>query len=266
LGFAEYGARPGKALFYFHGHPGSRLEAQFLSAAAERQRIRLIGIDRPGMGLSTHKPNRRIIDWSHDVVALADALAVKRFAIVSLSGGSPYALACALRMPNRLTSCGMVSPSAPVGRVLSFLSSWLPWLLLPIARRRYFRDEAAARKTLSRVSRKWPAPDRRALDARPVRDILSTSLVEGLRQGSRGAAYDGMLLGHDWGFELSAVTFAPLHLWHGELDRESNAARVRELVTMLPQCKATFYPAEGHISLIANHADEIISVLTRQDA
>jgi pimeloyl-ACP methyl ester carboxylesterase len=55
LGYSEYGSPEGKTLFYFHGHPGSRFEARFLAQQASLAHIRLIGFDRPGMGLSSFK-------------------------------------------------------------------------------------------------------------------------------------------------------------------------------------------------------------------
>src|SRR5439155_22464969 len=107
LGYADYGISEGNALFYFHGHPGSRLEARFLADQAAQVGIRLIGIDRPGMGLSSFQAGRRVLDWPDDVVALADSLQLDRFAVVGFSGGDPYALACAYKIPHRLTACGI---------------------------------------------------------------------------------------------------------------------------------------------------------------
>ncbi len=63
LGYAEYDIAEGKALFYFHGHPGARLEARFLAEQAAQAGVRLIGIDRPGMGLATFKAGRCFLDW-----------------------------------------------------------------------------------------------------------------------------------------------------------------------------------------------------------
>jgi pimeloyl-ACP methyl ester carboxylesterase len=155
LGFAEYGAPAGKTLLYFHGHPGARYEARFLADSACRANMRLIGIDRPGMGLSTYQSGRQLVDWPGDVAALADRLGLERFAVVGFSGGGPYALACAHSIPERLISCGVISGTCPTGFVLSFLAAWLPWLMLPLARWRLFPNDRQAQRTLTRVSRKW---------------------------------------------------------------------------------------------------------------
>jgi pimeloyl-ACP methyl ester carboxylesterase len=63
LGFAEYGDQDGQPIFYFHGLPGSRLEAGHLHEIAVANNYRLIGLDRPGMGLSSIEPKRSILSW-----------------------------------------------------------------------------------------------------------------------------------------------------------------------------------------------------------
>ena len=75
LGFAEYGKRDGNPVFYFHGHPGCRFEAGLLAEHAESLNVRIIGVDRPGLGLSTYKPGRKILDWTDDLLELDICLA-----------------------------------------------------------------------------------------------------------------------------------------------------------------------------------------------
>jgi pimeloyl-ACP methyl ester carboxylesterase len=260
LGYAEHGAAEGQALFYFHGHPGARLEARFLVEKAAQVGVRLVGIDRPGMGLSTFKAGRRLLDWPDDVVELADSLRLDSFAVVGFSGGGPYSLACACKIPQRLTACGIVAGVGHLSPFLSILSQWLPWLVLPIARR-FFQDEEQAQKTLVRFAGNWAEPDRKSLLLPGIKELLAASLVEGLRQGARGAAYDGTLSGLPWGFELEEIRFPALYLWHGELDKEIPIAMARAVAEKLVQCKATCYPGEGHISLIVNHAADILKAL-----
>src|SRR5437016_366230 len=74
LAYGEYGESSGVAVFYFHGTPGSRIEGTIADQAAKRLGVRLIAIDRPGIGFSAFKPRRRLRDWPADVAELADAL------------------------------------------------------------------------------------------------------------------------------------------------------------------------------------------------
>lgn len=261
LGFAEYGSSTGKPLFYFHGHPGSRLEAKFLADEALKAGIHLIGVDRPGMGLSTYKAGRSLLDWVDDVVGLADSLQIDRFSVVGFSGGGPYALACAYKVPDRLNSCGIVSGVGRISLFLSFLSRWLPWLILPISKR-FFQDEASAKILLTKASQRWVGPDKKALTVPGVAEIMSASLAEAVKQGTKGAAYDGMLIGsHNWGFRLEDITLSNLYLWHGERDSQMPVSAVRALAKRLATCKTTYYPNEGHISSIVNHGNDITGTL-----
>jgi len=260
LGYAEYGAPAEKALFYFHGHPGSRAEAKFLADEAARANIRLVGVDRPGMGLSSFKGGRRLLDWPDDLLELADSLHIGRFSVIGFSGGGPYALACAYKIPHRLTACGIVAGVGHINPWLAFLSQWLPWLLLPMAKR-FFQDEDRARQSLVRFAQNRPEPDRKSLQVPGIRELMAESLVQALRQGTRGPAYDGAMLGRSWGFKLDDIAFPALYLWHGELDQEVSVTAGRAVAARLGHCQATYYPSDGHISLIVNHREEIVRTL-----
>ena len=113
LGFAQYGRPDGEPLFYFHGHPGSRLEAQFADAAAAEAGFRVIALDRPGYGVSDFQPRRALRDWPDDVAEAADLLGLSRFSVAGASGGGPYALACAWRMPGRVIRAAVISGVCP---------------------------------------------------------------------------------------------------------------------------------------------------------
>src|ERR1700730_6992058 len=84
LGYAEYGDPKGKPVLEFHGWPGSRLEAWNYDAAGKAAGARVIGIDRPGFGLPTYVKGYRIVDWPADVIELANALRLKRFAVAGI--------------------------------------------------------------------------------------------------------------------------------------------------------------------------------------
>jgi pimeloyl-ACP methyl ester carboxylesterase len=194
------------------------------------------------------------------VLELADHLHLARFAVVGFSGGGPYAFACAYKIPQRLTACGIAAGVGHMGRFLAFLAQWLPYLVLPITGR-FFRDEEQAQKTLMRFARNWVEPDRKSFLLPGIAEIMAASLVEASRQGARGAAYDGALLGRSWGFKLEDIAFPAIYLWHGELDKQVPVAMAQAAAERLVQCKATYYPNDGHISLIVNHREEIVRTL-----
>lgn len=273
LGFAEYGSTEGDALFYCHGYPGSRFEAGVLDGIGRETGTRIISPDRPGMGLSTFQPGRTFLDWPDDVAELADHLQIDRFAVVGISGGGPYALACACKMPDRLVSCGVVSGMGPLelgtagmsrsNRLIFFCARRLPWLLTPLfkAMARSLGNEEKTRKTMAKTMQHMVRPDREALQAFGVEDMFAATAAESFRQGARGAAYEGRLYGRPWDFRLEELDFQPLYLWHGELDQNVPVGMARGMASRVAHCQATFYPDEGHISAPLNHQRDILSAL-----
>jgi pimeloyl-ACP methyl ester carboxylesterase len=126
LGYAEYGNPTGQALLYFHGFPSSRLEAYALDTIALRRNIRLLALDRPGFGLSSPHPHRHITDWPTDVQAFASNFGLSRFAVLGVSGGGPYALACARELPREsLSAVGILAGAAIWDKGIR--TSGLPW-------------------------------------------------------------------------------------------------------------------------------------------
>lgn len=111
VGFSDFGVPGGTPVLWCHGGPGSRLEAEQAGAAGTPIKLRIIGVDRPGYGLSTPRPGRTIADWVEDGLEVADALGVDQILTAGMSTGAAYALALAAMAPQRVTGvvvgCGM---------------------------------------------------------------------------------------------------------------------------------------------------------------
>ena len=114
LGWLELGDPAGMPVFAFHGTPGSRLQLAIDDAPIRATGLRLICPDRPGYGLSTFQPGRRLVDWPGDVVSLADHLGIERFAVMGISGGGPHSAVCAARLGDRVDSAAIVSGVGPL--------------------------------------------------------------------------------------------------------------------------------------------------------
>ena len=128
LGFAEYGHRKGHAVFYFHGIQGSRLEAFVFDGPAKALGLRVIAVDRPGIGLSSYQRNRRILDWPGDILQLAHQLDLEAFSVLGYSAGCPYALACAKELPRHgLRKAGIWQGMAPLSLAGNRRGVW-DWL------------------------------------------------------------------------------------------------------------------------------------------
>jgi pimeloyl-ACP methyl ester carboxylesterase len=86
------------------------------------------------------------------------------------------------------------------------------------------------------------------------------SLREAFRSGSWGAAWDYALFTRPWGFRPDKIS-VKVQLWHGEVDTTIPVRMGRYMAEVIPNCQARFLPDEGHISLIFNHAKQILSNL-----
>ena len=276
LGYAEFGDPQGSPAFHFHGFPGTRLTARLHAADAAEAGVRLISPDRPGMGLSDFQARRRIIDWSADVSELADALGIDRFAVLGLSGGGPYALACACEIPQRLTLCGIISGMVPIDYAMQAqnvkrtnvalfrMARRTPWLLHPViwlALGRISRNEEAMRKTLRASFGELPPQDRELMEDPSIERVIVEDAMEVHRHGSKGCAHELKLYGRDWGLRLEDIACERILLWHGELDVNLPAEAMRRLVAQIPNCKATFYPDEAHLSTMLRHGTEFMAAV-----
>ena len=105
IGLAEYGVPDGDAIFWFHGTPGGRRQIPPLARRFALDRgIRLIGVERPGVGSSTPYLHDSVAASANDIQQIADRLNIDRFGLVGLSGGGPYVLACAHELPERVVA------------------------------------------------------------------------------------------------------------------------------------------------------------------
>ena len=120
LGFAQYGDPEGSPVIVFHDLWGNRSIRHPDDSILVRLGVRLIGVDRPGYGMSTRKVGRSLMDVVDDVMLLSKALKLERFAILGFSAGGPYALACAYRFPQIVSRCAVIAPLPPLDHALGF--------------------------------------------------------------------------------------------------------------------------------------------------
>jgi pimeloyl-ACP methyl ester carboxylesterase len=219
--------------------------------------IRIIAPDRPGLGLSTGKRGREIADWPDDVRELADALGIARFAVIGISGGGPYAAACAWALPERISRAGIISGVAPAdgprlggglrrpGRLAFDLLLRVPWLLRSVMALGRVGSLRFPERVFQQVRALAPPIDQPILDRPEVADCLTAGLRETFRQSGRGAADDLLLLVRPWTFPPQEIR-VPVRLWHGEADGVVPVAMGRHLARTLPHCRAEFIAGGGH--------------------
>jgi pimeloyl-ACP methyl ester carboxylesterase len=272
LGFAFYGAPRGKPIFYFHGFPGSRLEARFAHDLGLAHEVRIIAVDRPGCGLSDFVPERTIRDWPKDVLRLADALGIDGFRVMAVSGGGPYALACAHAIPERIKAVGIVCGLGPMdspenseglvflNRLGLHLGKKAPWMVRGLFALVAIALSCFPGAIVDFIAARLPRPDRQTLRLPAVRKLLADSFRESVRAGPGGPTHDIFLYSRPWGFDLREIQ-GKVHLWYGERDTIVPSAMGRHLSKLIPKARLTLYPEDGHFSLIVSRLMELVENL-----
>jgi pimeloyl-ACP methyl ester carboxylesterase len=268
-GYLELGDPHGQPLMIMHGLPGSRFDGLYVKESEFfKQNIRAILPDRPGIGLSDYQPGRKITDWPTDIIALADALAIDRFSMLGISVGGPFALACALKIPERLNSIGIVSSIAPLdipgitaamgpGKYFFLNAVRMPWVVhLQFKILKYGLRKKPA-QIFRQVKATFPPPDQTAFDLEHVKQAFLQSMQEMMRRGTRGMVYEAGLLARPWGFSPADID-EPIQYWYGGQDTNAPPHMGKYLSETIPNVHIHYEHEEGHFSILINQFDKIL--------
>lgn len=273
LGFAEFGDPQGRAIFWLHGTPGARRQIPAEARAyAELEKIRLIGVDRPGIGSSTAHQYPNVLAFAEDLRTIADTLGIGNFAVIGLSGGGPYTLAAAAAMPERVVAAGVLGGVAPyvgpdgiASGLMNLGSKVAPVLELAGAPIRLAAATlikvvapvgSPALEIYARIS---PEGDRRLLARPEFKAMFLDDLLNGGRKQLAAPFYDIVDFVRDWGFRLDEVK-VPVHWWHGDKDHIVPFAHGAHVVSRLPEAEMTVLPGESHLGGLGC-AEEILRTM-----
>jgi pimeloyl-ACP methyl ester carboxylesterase len=273
LGYAEYGPATGRPVIWFHGTPGARrqIAPSARELACERD-VRLIAIERPGIGSSTPHRYRSVVEWALDIERFCDALGVDRFAIAGLSGGGPYALACAHELPNRVVAVallGGVAPSVGDEAAPGGLSRWLN-VLAPLASltrlplsvvlpRVIPFLEGIGDQAVDFTARFFPPGDQRIFEDPRVRKMFVEDVVLASRRHMQAWLLDAVLFGKPWGFSLRDVK-VPVHMFYGDADAIVPLAHGEHMAKLIPGALLRIRPDEGHLGGLGA-SEEVLEAL-----
>lgn len=273
LSFAEYGSPHGRAIVWMHGTPGARRQIP-LEARTEAQRlgVRIIAIDRPGIGSSTPHLYPVIGDWTHDLELLLDALGVEDCRMVGLSGGGPYALAAGAALPQRVHGVGVLGGVAPtVGadavaggpiqlavRLAPLLSAGrVPAGVALTGAIRIVRPLAGP--ILDLYAAVQPPGDKNLLARPEFKAMFLDDLLNGSRFQTSAPLADLVLFTRDWGFALADVQ-VPVRWWHGDDDHIVPLRHGRHVVERLHDATLRVIDGESHLGGLGI-ANEVIDTL-----
>jgi pimeloyl-ACP methyl ester carboxylesterase len=270
LGYAEYGAPDGLPVVYAHGGLSCRLDIAAGATLAQQNGIRLISVDRPGIGLSDPKPGRTVADWAEDIAELRDQLGIDTFAAMGWSMGGQYALALGYALQPSvsrvaviagglpLTEPGRFAQMPPVDRAFIRMSQQVPWL----ARLCLGSMGVAARYTSGLFTR-LAAGDLPPADGAVIRAEQSPSFAQTSAEALRhpeGHVEDYLAAMQPWGFAPEDLV-VPVDVWRGADDQFLDPSWPAELARRIPGATLTTRPG-GHF-LAHLHWQEIFDALRR---
>lgn len=260
LGFAEFGSPLGPAIIWMHGTPGARRQIPLEARAyADREGLRIIGVDRPGIGSSTPHVYENVLDWTRDLTLLADTLGVGEMRVIGLSGGGPYALAAGAALPDRVRGVAViggvapsVGPDAIPGGAIGLAAHLAPLVSVgrvPIgvvltATVRVVKPLAGRALDLYAVVQ--PPGDKRLLSRPEFKAMFIDDLLNGSRKQVTAPLSDLLLFTRDWGFRVEDVK-VPVSWFHGDADHIIPFGHGAHMVDLLPQATLTTLEGESHL-------------------
>ena len=271
--FLEYfdnGISSMSAIVFHHGTPAhASLWSAWLELAAARG-IRALSFSRAGYGISDRNEGRTVFSNNGDVRELLDSFGIRDFISIGWSGGGPHALATTMMTGSKgaITLAGVGEYGAPdldflagmgpeneeeFGEALkgeAEISAWMDKNAVP------FKDvtDNEIREALGGLI---GDVDKKALDG-VIADEYATATRKGLAVSFDGWIDDDIAFVQPWGFALADIS-VPVHIWQGDDDFMVPHAHSYWLEKHIPTGKLNFVPGHGHISLIADYKNEIIS-------
>lgn len=279
IGFAEFGNPQGRAVFWLHGTPGARRQIPTEARSfASRNNIRLIGIDRPGIGSSTPYQYENVLGFTEDLRTIADTLGINRFAVIGLSGGGPYTLATAAAMPERVVMAAVLGGVAPligedgissglmelakiVRPILEVADTPIRWvagsLIKVIA-----PFGSPALDLYARIS---PDGDRNLLSRPEFKAMFLDDLLNGSRKQLAAPFADIVVFARDWGFRLEDIK-VPVRWWHGDADHIVPYAHGEHAVARIADAEMFTLPGESHLAGLGVPEEILTKILEVWDA
>jgi pimeloyl-ACP methyl ester carboxylesterase len=227
LSWGEYGDPRGFPVVYFADLGSTRLEAALFHEQAKECGLRLLALDRPGLGRSDFLPLSNHDDIVPVLKPLLSHLQIARFAVMARGAGAGFAAAVAHRMPTQVTAVSLISPRTfnhtQGNRMVRALRSLCRTLFrMGISLRDTSRRSLS--KRLRRLSDECSAADRKILQQPRIVDVLLTDAAEGVLNGKQGLKQDLKLAWRDWLGQIDALT-VPVRLW--QTSEEGGAAFAR---------------------------------------
>jgi pimeloyl-ACP methyl ester carboxylesterase len=260
----------GQPVFYFHGTASSRLEIQLLKAIVSTEKLRLIGVDRPGYGLSTFVQRKTLREFASDINYLAEYLGIERFALLGWSGGGPYALTYVALFPQNVTRVVIVGSPAlpfevatahnnPLARYAMKVPSLGMWAI-----KRMQVQVSKARKDVATFLRSndgkkvfgdWCEEDAKFFANETWLTLMLDAMAEAFRQNDysvKAVFQEHQILTKPWAEPLCQIPDGKVHIWHGTDDKTCRVDNAYRNAKAVPGAQLEVFEGKGHCLMFEN--------------
>lgn len=268
LGYCVVGK--GKPVVYFHGTASSSLEVLLLKQFAASSELKIIGIDRPGYGMSTFRSMRHLQDFNSDINCLASRLGIDQFGVLGWSGGGAFALEYLACFPEHVTKSVVVgTPALPfdVSSAHNFpfarFVMKIPFLGL-LAMKTMSYDLQRADGDIDAFLRS--SQGKAMLHACSEGDLkfyldpdwmtlLYQSMVEAFRQGNDGVSavlQEHRIFTQPWSVSFGRICGDKLSVWHGSDDKTCRVSNAYLIAKDVVGSNLEVFQASGHCVMFEN--------------
>jgi len=244
----------------------------FLLKKIGSKHLQMIGVDRPGFGLSTFAHNWRVSDFAADISFLANHLGIDKFALLGVSGGGHYMITCAALLAERVTRAVVISGSSlPIDTfgmprmnklfwkglgTMPIVGTWLQKqqrdMIIKMAKDPdAFMASRQGRKMLKNV----PKDEAKFYLVPEIRDAFGRSSVESYRQGSdsiRAMIQEMKLMKKGWEVDLSKIPSGLVYIWHGTADKNVPVSNAYKNAKAIPGAHLEIFEGGGHGLFLGN--------------
>lgn len=276
LSYDDVGDPSGAPVVYLHGCPDCRLTRHPDDNIAARCGVRLLAVDRPGYGASDPDVDGDENALAADVIALANALGIERFAVLGWSSGGPGALALAAGHPERVAAVGVAAGQVPIdadadpdvraaldpviATRTDVVSTMTPEKfaaeVTPLVAAQGMTMDLAREFIVEGKSHEY-LRDLDAVDG--LLDQLALGMIAAVEHDLAGTERDMRSMITPWPFDLATIS-TPVHLWYGSNDTVFAPAAGRWLEQRIPGATLELVEASHLLPLVRWEA--ILTVLS----
>jgi non-heme chloroperoxidase len=244
--YIDEGERDWTTLLWFGG-AGTTVRAfrllEFARSLREELRIRVVSVERNGLGETPFDPDVGFAEHAADVWALLDGLGVAQVSLAAISGGGPYAAHVAASAPERIRSL----------HLLCAFSERLGGLAAPAVEEIAADPAAWWRYPASSSVHRIPG-----FVASTVEEATASVFARGRDEAPDGLRHAFALYADTPVPDLAGVS-APAFLYWGDADELIPTTHLERWRAALPNVAVTrVYPGEGH-DVQYRHWDQVLA-------